>query len=71
MISNVGVVKRGFAKSDGKHGYVSLEFQMIESFFNGLVLINNGNIGDFIELMKLSNSVLNKFSEFDSIFHGV
>jgi enoyl-[acyl-carrier-protein] reductase (NADH) len=64
-------VNSGLAKSDGEHGDVSLEFKVIKTFFNRLVLINNSDIWDFIVLMKLVNSVLDELSQLDCVFHSI
>lgn len=44
---------------------------MVEAFFKGLVLIEDGNMGDLVDLVEASNAVLDKLSEFDSGLNGV
>ena len=39
---------------------------MIESFFEGLVLIVDGDVGDLVDLVKTLDTVLNELGELNS-----
>lgn len=58
MISMVLSVESVSAEHNGQKGYVSFEFEMIKTFFEGFILINDGHVGNAVHLVKFGNSVL-------------
>jgi len=66
LVTNVLSVKRSFAQRNLKHSHDSCELEVIESFFEGLVLIVDGDVGDLVDLVKTLDTVLNELGELNS-----
>ena len=64
MVANVLFVELFFAEDDFEHSDDSCELKVIESFFERLILVNNGDVADFIALMEALDPVLDQFSKF-------
>jgi len=64
LISNITLIDVvGFSESNLEHGNHSAELKMIETFNEWLVFINDGDVADFVDLMKTHNSVLDEFGK--------
>lgn len=71
LVSDVGCVHRLLAEHDLKHRDDAREAKVVQAFFEGLVLVLNRNVANFVGLVKPLNSVLDEFSELDRTFYGI
>jgi hypothetical protein len=67
LVSDVRLVDVfALGQSDLEHGNGSAEFKVIEASEEWLELVNNGDVGDLVDLVESCNSVLDEFSKIDS-----
>jgi hypothetical protein len=71
LVPDIFSIEGLLAELDLEHGHNSGEGEVVEAFFEGLVLIKDGDVGDLVDLVEASNAVLNKLSELDSGLNGV
>jgi hypothetical protein len=72
LVADVGQVSWGsLAQGDLQHRHDSLEAQLVQAFFEWLVLVNDLDEADFVHLMETLDSVSHELSELDSRFNGV
>ena len=62
-VSFVDVVALG--QSDLEHGDDSAELELIKSFEEWLVFVNNGDVADLVDLVETLDSVLDQLGEVD------
>ena len=66
LVTNVSLVDVfALGQSDLEHGNGSAELEVIEAGEKWLELVNNGDVGDLVDLMESCNSVLDEFSKID------
>lgn len=69
--AEVGAVELVLAEGNSEHGDNSVELEVVEAFLEGLVLVNNGDVGDLVELEQVGHAVLDQLGEFHGAFHRV
>ena len=71
LVAKIILVEWRDAQFDLKHGHDSCELKVVKSFFKGLVLVVDGDVGDLVDLVQTLNAVLNELGELHSRLHCV
>jgi hypothetical protein len=67
LVSDVGLVNiLRLGQGDLEHGHHSGVLQVVKTFVKWLELVNDGDVGDLVDLVKTLNSVLNKLGKVHS-----
>lgn len=67
LVSNVGLVNiLRLGKGDLEHSNHSGVLEVVETFVKWLELVNNGDVGDLVDLVKALYSVLHELSKVHS-----
>jgi hypothetical protein len=67
LVANVGLVNIfRLGKGDLEHSHYSGVLEVIQTFKERLKLIDNGDVGDLVDLVETFNSVLYELSKVNS-----
>ena len=65
MVADIVGVERLLAQFDLEHGHDSGELEVVKSFFERLVFVVDGDVGDLVDLVESLHAVLDELAKFD------
>lgn len=71
LVADILGIEGLLAELDLEHSDDAGEGEVVKTFFKGLVLVKDGDVGDLVDLVEASDAMLDEFGEFDGGLNSV